>query len=411
MPGKPVGSQWLKIHFNLGRHHLSHQSYIANNPSVEMTSEGYVEQTYGPKYALTQDGPLNHLEFSLKHDDLNLDFLSCVFKRISSREVEQFIEKRPSGKYSRRIGFLYEFLTGLKLELTKPVMGNYIDLLDPLKYITGNTRKDQRWRINNNLPGTKAFCPIVRKTRMLKELMEESIPEKIANLQKEFQPEIFRRAIQYLYKKETRSSFEIENEKPTVDRTEKFIQLLERAGGADTDQLLSKDRLTRLQNVIVDPRFAATRYRDFQNYIGQSVSIDHELIHYICPPPSMVNSLMEGLQATHELTEGKYPEIRPAILSFGFVFIHPFEDGNGRLHRFLIHDLLVHDDMIQKGQIIPVSAHMLHHIKEYDLILENYSKPLMERIRYQKEPGGELVVTNPDQVESYFRYPELTQQS
>ncbi len=28
------------------------------------------------------------------------------------------------------------------------------------------------------------------------------------------------------------------------------------------------------------------------------------------------------------------------VVGFGFVFLHPFEDGNGRLHRYLIHHVL-----------------------------------------------------------------------
>ena len=90
--------------------------------------------------------------------------------------------------------------------------------------------------------------------------------------------------------------------------------------------------------------------------------------------------------------------------------IHPFEDGNGRLHRFLIHDILVHDGLVPDGVIIPVSAHMLNNIKDYDTILEKYSKPLMQRIRYNKDADGHMKVTNPDEVEGYFRYPELTEQ-
>jgi Fic family protein len=34
-----------------------------------------------------------------------------------------------------------------------------------------------------------------------------------------------------------------------------------------------------------------------------------------------------------------------AIIAFGFVFIHPFVDGNGRIHRFLIHPELIRNDL------------------------------------------------------------------
>src|SRR5674476_1016519 len=89
------------------------------------------------------------------------------------------------------------------------------------------------------------------------------------------------------------------------------------------------------------------------------------MIHYICPPPIILGTLMNGLKETAEKTTGIYPEIRAAIIAFRFVFIHPFEDGNGRLHRFLIHDILVHDGIVPQGLIIPVSAHMLNNINPH----------------------------------------------
>lgn len=411
MPTKPAGYQWLKEQYGLSGYLLTHCSFIGNNDSIELTSKGNIEQVYGAKYAPDADTPLSHLEFSLKYDDLNLDFLKTVLGKIPVAEVTAFIEAAPSGKYARMIGFLYEFLTQQKLIINKPISGNYVDLLDTDKYITGNTVKDARWRINNNLLGTAAYCPMVRKTNILTALLSQDISQKIQQLKNEFPPDIFRRATSYLYTKETRSSYEIEKEQPSADRMEKFIALLVRAGTEQTELLLAEARLTQLQNAIVDPRFAATRFRNFQNYIGQSLSNYQDLIHYVCPPPAILLSLMEGLKDTAFKTIGIYPEIRAAILAFGFVFIHPFEDGNGRLHRFLIHDILVHDGVVPQGLIIPVSAHMLNNIRDYDAALEKYSKPLMQQIRYDKKADGEIEITNLKEVDGYFRYPDLTDQS
>jgi len=50
-----------------------------------------------------------------------------------------------------------------------------------------------------------------------------------------------------------------------------------------------------LQNQIVDPRFAATGFRDFQNYIGQTVLNYEEIIYYVCPPPEFLSDLMKDL--------------------------------------------------------------------------------------------------------------------
>ncbi|MCW3091400.1 MAG: Fic family protein [Ferruginibacter sp.] len=409
MPNVSAGSLWLKEYYKLEKYTLTHNSYIGSNDSIELTSKGNIEQVYGPKYTTKEDTPSLHLEFSLKYDDLNLDFLRAVFENMSAKDITAFIEESPSGRYARKIGFLYEFLTGNELEITKIVTGNYVDLLEADKYITGNKVKNSRWRINDNLLGKALYCPIVRKTRKLNELLNQNIAQKIEQLKKEFPDDIFQRATNYLYNKETRSSYEIEKEQPSPDRMQKFIALLMKAGIEKTSELLNEDRLVKLQNAIVDPRYVATAFRNFQNYVGESSNNFNEIIHYICPPPTILASLMEGLKDAAEKTAGIYPEIRAAIVAFGFVFIHPFEDGNGRLHRFLIHDILVYDGIVPQGIIIPVSAHMLNNIRDYDKILESYSKPLMQRIKYTKEENEEIKVTNNGEVEGYFRYPDLTE--
>jgi Fic family protein len=191
---------------------------------------------------------------------------------------------------------------------------------------------------------------------------------------------------------------------------QKFIALLTQAGQQSQAEILTEKSLTQLQNTIVDERFAARGFRDFQNYIGQSLPGYEEQIHYICPPPSYLQSLMRGLQEVTAKTTGIAPAATACLAAFGFVFIHPFEDGNGRLHRFLIHDMLTRTGVVQEGMIIPVSAHMLNNIKEYDRVLEQYSIPLMKRIRYIKKNNGEIEVINPEAVEAYFRYPDLTAQ-
>jgi hypothetical protein len=408
---QPAGFLWLKERFGLPGHQLTHTSYIGSKESLELTTAGHVEQVYGPKYAPAEQTPLSHLAFALKYDDLSLDLLQSIFLKIGTEEITKWVIQSPAGKSERRIGFLYEWLTGRTVDLPRTAGGNYIDLLDENRYVTGSITKNTKWRINDNLPGAAAFCPVIRKTTRLKSLLATDIAEKIEQLKKSFPQDIFTRAIGYLYNKETRSSYEIEKEKPSADRMERFIAVLTRAGAETTQEMMEKQRLVKLQNTIVDPRFAAEDFRSFQNYVGEMLPGYQELIHYICPPPQFVGSLMDGLKAAAEKTYAVTPpEIRAAFIPFAFVFIHPFEDGNGRLHRFLIHDILVHDRLVPQGVIIPVSAHMLNHMKDYDNVLEKYSKPLMQRITYVKDRNGHIVVTSPETVEGYFRYPDLTEQ-
>lgn len=410
MPIHPAGSEWLKQHFKMSNYSFSHSSYISNKHSIEYTSKGNIEEVYGPKYAPQEESALAHIEFSLKYDDLNLDFLQAVFVKVPLPEIIYYIENAPTGKYARKIGFLYEFLTGQLIHISKPISGNYIDVLDPEKYITGKTIKNTRWRINDNLLGTTSFCPIIRKTNRLTNLLEKDIKQSIIKLQSQYPNEVFKRAISYLYKKETRSSYEIENEKPSPDRIERFINLLLKAGSEPKEQTLYKQRLVHLQNAIVDARFVVNDFRNFQNYVGESLPNGQSMIHYICPPPEILSSLMDGITSMANKTDGITPEIRAALIAFGFVFIHPFEDGNGRIHRFLIHDILVQDGLVPTGMIIPVSARMLNNIEDYDRILESYSKPLLQRSKYQIAENGEITLLNPQELEGYYRYPDLTQQ-
>lgn len=120
---------------------------------------------------------------------------------------------------------------------------------------------------------------------------------------------------------------------------------------------------------------------------------------------------MKGLANTAIKMEGINPVVRASAIAFGFVFIHPFEDGNGRIHRFLIHDLLARDNFLPPGMIIPVSAHMVNNLKLYDDALEAYSKPLLYIVRYTKNKEQELSVLNASEVEGYYRFPVLTIQT
>jgi hypothetical protein len=405
----PIGYLWLRQKYNLD-HPLTHQSFLGTRPRLTSEETGNIVETYPPTYSV-EETALEHVEFGLKYDGLNLDFLKAVFKKIPMEEVVSYIHSKPRGSFQRRTGFLYEFLTGTRLPVENTAKTNYINLIDPEKYVTGNIEKVSRWWVNNNLPGTREFCPVIRKTKQLTEELAPDFKQLVRELTKKFPPDIFYRAVNYLYRKETKSSYQIEREEPTPDRMDRFVSILEKAGEEPLQTLLSERTLTGLQNSIVDARFAVTGFRHDQNFISTTNHNFKETYHYIGPPPQFVPSLVNGLSETAKRLEGEHPVSQAATVAFAFVFIHPFEDGNGRIHRFLIHDLLVRNQVVDKGMIIPVSAHMLNHIREYDQILEKYSKPLMKRIKFKVNPDQSVTVTNPDEVEGYYRYPDLTDQN
>ena len=47
-----------------------------------------------------------------------------------------------------------------------------------------------------------------------------------------------------------------------------------------------------------------------------------------------------------------------SLVSFGFVFAHPFMDGNGRLSRYLWHKVACSDPRLSNGLVLPVSITM-----------------------------------------------------
>lgn len=402
-----VGATWLAAKLKLTNYPITHQSFLGTRLKKVEDEKGCITEIFPPLYT-PGDSVLDHIAFLIKYDDLNLDFLKSVFRQVDPQEVAAFVNLKPLGIYERKIGFLFEFLTGLQVPVSTRPKSNYVNLLDEKRYITGRILKNQRWLVNDNLLGSPAFCPIVRRTTVLQNLLMEDFPKLFRDMAGDFPPEIFQRALNYLYTKETRSSYEIENEKPTLSRVERFVQLLERAGEQPLNVLLSEANLTRLQNEIVDARFAASGFRTFQNYIGQTTASYKQMIHYICPPPQYTGELMHGLSASASKMENTLPLVRAAVTAFGFVFIHPFEDGNGRLHRFLIHDMLIRAGLVSKGMIIPVSAHMVSNLRDYDMALETFSKPLHEKIRYDIHDDYSLNVTNAAEVKGYYQYPDMT---
>jgi hypothetical protein len=96
------------------------------------------------------------------------------------------------------------------------------------------------------------------------------------------EPTILARAVHYLYTKETKSSFAIEGEVPSAKRTERFVAALTRAAKFDTSD---PQAFIRLQNDIVDPRYAATGRRTVQSFIGETMSDFQEHVHFVCPKP------------------------------------------------------------------------------------------------------------------------------
>jgi len=368
----------------------------------------FVEEIYPPKY-WPGDTLGDHLEFALKYDGTHPAILCVLFQKADEKELLEYFRSKPTGKYARRLWFLYEALTGKTLPMDDLKRGNYIDLLDPDEYYTiSPARAIRRQRINDNLPGDARFCPLVRRTGTLINFEKADLPERCRQVVSGYSPDLIKRALDYLYTKETKSSFEIEHVTPTLTRTTRFVTLLQLA---ERDDFCQKAKLIEVQNQIVDARFRDSDYRKHQTYVGESVARRKEKIHFACPKPEDLPELMEGLIAAHERLNlgGVHPVVHAAVIAYGFVFMHPFEDGNGRIHRFLIHNILGRRGFTPEGVMFPISASMLKNPVEYDASLEAFSRQLMPLVEYTLDENGRMTVH--DETAVWYRYIDMTVQA
>ncbi|OQY30942.1 MAG: cell filamentation protein Fic [Spirochaetaceae bacterium 4572_59] len=406
---RPAGYAYLLNMFGLEGMPHWHSSLVSSSGTHRSkVQDGAIEDIYPVRY-WPGEKVGDHLEFAMKYDGVNLGLLARIFEKTPQGKIAEYIKSKPTGKYARRIWFFYEFLTGKQLPVDNITSGNYVDALEAKDYYTVlNGEKSQRHRIVNNLLGPKSFCPIVRRAKNLSKLDSSDLRKKCEDIITAYPPRLLRRALNYLYNKETKSSFEIEHIKPNTSRTEKFITSLELA---EKEDFCEKERLIELQNRIVDLRFKDTDYRESQNYVGQTIAYQKEIIHFICPKPDDLPSLMEGLIDSHKrMKAGSVsPVIHAAAIAFGFVFLHPFEDGNGRIHRFLIHNILSLQGMVPRGLMFPVSAVMLKNPSDYDASLEKFSRPLLQLVDYRLDEMGRMTVEN--DTACWYQYMDMTSQA
>jgi len=101
--------------------------------------------------------------------------------------------------------------------------------------------------------------------------------------------------------------------------------------------------------------------------------------------------------------------IQAAIIAFGFVYVHPLEDGNGRLHRCLINHVLAERKFSPPDMVFPVSSVMLDRIEDYRSVLQGHSAALMPFIEWQPTPNHNVNVTN--DTADLYRYFDVTEEA
>jgi hypothetical protein len=346
------------------------------------------------------DSAVGDLKFAFRNEPLDLGLLRQAFLRIEPEQLEGWIAAEPTSAHGRRAWFLCELLTNGRLELADAARGNYVPALDPERHLVcGDAgvkeRRSPRHRVIDNRLGSLNFCPLVRRTTRLVELMAVPVAEEARALIEGCDPGMLGRAVQYLLTKETRSSFEIEGERVDESRAERFVRALQTV--QDFDPAVEEHYVRLQNNIVSDPRFHATGWRATQNFVGSVGPGYRQRIHYVCPRPRDVPPLMTGLSdIAWGVGASSDPVVNAALVSFGFVFVHPFDDGNGRIHRYLIHRMLTTGGVTPPGVLFPVSAAMLRDMRAYDAALESVSRRLMPFVewRWVGGEGGGIEVLN-----------------
>lgn len=217
--------------------------------------------------------------------------------------------------------------------------------------------------------------------------------------------DLLARTAAFLLLKDSRSSFQIEGEHPPHDRIQRWGQAIGEAGR----RLVDRAELERLQRIVIgDARFVHLGLREEGGFVGEHDRLAGTPIpDHISARHQDLPSLVEGLAAFDRTAARQLdPVLAAAILAFGFVYVHPFEDGNGRLHRYLIHHVLATRGFNPPGLVFPVSAVILDRIDAYRTVLESYSRRLLPQVRWRPTDRGNVEVLN--DTADFYRFFDAT---
>ena len=247
----------------------------------------------------------------------------------------------------------------------------------------------------------------MRKTDTIRRALQRDVLSQARAFAQAIGQQMLERALSWVYLSETEGSFAIEGETPSQDKAALFARLLQRA---QDQRPLTEDYLLELQNAaITNPFDQAVQFRTEQNRL-QGSALGAAGVTYVPPEPELGAELMEHLMAlANQRPSGMEVLAHAAAVSFAFVFIHPFMDGNGRLSRCLIHHCLGQSGQMPAGFLLPISVAMKKHEAQYLQALTAFSKPARglcearwagdEHYSYRWKPD----------VDIWFRYMDLTE--
>ncbi|HRF59400.1 MAG TPA: Fic family protein [Fimbriimonadaceae bacterium] len=415
--GDWIGSRWLADEFQAHPvQPFPTTTRIGASRRTQESGAGTIETV--TEAARPKTGVAGHLSYAIKHEGVHLEFLARLFDRLEPREFAVWLEQRPTGQYARRASFLYEWLTGREVDFDQ-AGGNYVDAATGIALAAREPENVAKWRVRNNLPGVPSYCPTVRATDAVERASRYDLPGALAQIEADFGAAIIQRTAIWLTVRESRASFRIEHEEQLRDRVQRFANAIGVYTGAEGGPL-GPAFLDALQRAILGASAVRLGLRRSPVFIGET-GFWGEIVHYVGPDGDLAATALDGLREVDRRTKGTSAIVRAAAVSFGFAYIHPLADGNGRVSRFLVNDVLRRDGAVPQPFILPISATITGSTRlraQYDAVLEVLSKPFMARYREACHFGAERLCEDGIRTNLDFRasddaryvwaYPDLT---
>lgn len=157
----------------------------------------------------------------------------------------------------------------------------------------------------------------------------------------------------------------------------------------DQDGPVSIASICAIHDVLMEGTGEALGLRREQVWIGGTPYSPHGAA-FVPPHHGLLETCLSDLVKFGERCDIS-PVIKAAIFHAQFETIHPFTDGNGRTGRALLHRTLAFDEVLS-GSALPISAGLLHNVRDYMMALDAYHEGQIEPIIEQVANALELAV-------------------
>ena len=247
---------------------------------------------------------------------------------------------------------------------------------------------------------------MIRRTATINEFILKNLSQRAQSILNKVSPVLVARAASFLLLADAQASFAIEGERLPINTKERWLKAVRQV----SRNPLSIEELNRLHSILIgDYRFTKAGLRDDFIFLGQRTRDNEPLPEFIGAKPEHLKDLIDAMIASSKMMTASSVDavLQAAAIAFGFVYIHPYEDGNGRLHRCLIHHILAERRFSPTGLVFPVSSVMLKWIDKYRTILQAHSSALMDYIQWAPTIRGNVVVKN--DTADLYRYFDCTE--